>query len=1150
MTKKLTKQRGKPVRLFPELYDISDFVNQDHPVFHPDSTQYLKYWEPHEICCIEGKWGLDADDVTNEGGYRYMPPNLYYYINLCRIADEDDSGNTVGWFPPRLRDVEWILAYAWFAARGFSGFADDPDHTCLRMVDKIERGEELDEKEVLRFEKFKPFVTKSDGTYKKYMEAREYLYRTHKDPMGKPLYHNAALNLFILGSRGFGKMTLPEEPIRIKDGWTTMEDVQIGDKVIGSDGKESTVVNKTELQVDLQMYKITLRDGREAIVCEDHQWKVWDKNKNRNKEVEYSTLSTKDMFDQYYWNRVDSKHKKKYGRVKYTKEFRYALPVNKAIDDTHEPTWLHPYIMGCILGDGHIGKKSVSISSADSELIEKFNFLLPEGWFLKPLKNGRDYVIKHNIHPREEFLSLLPKKLLGTRSETKFIPNEYLYNSIDFKWELLRGLLDTDGYSSRNSIEYCTVSPRLNQDVQDLVRSLGYNCTSKKSKAGYRDKNNKYVRCQDRYRISIYGDKEMFSLSRKQIYDIKTSRHDKTFITKIEKLNRDSGYCISVDNEDHTYIINNYIVTHNSFFAANAVIGHEYNFYGNKYYDEKYLNGGPSGVEIFVGAAISSKSSDLLNKFNKNQEYLKTKVGAWGKGDDFIPGYFFNNNSGSLTPNNSQRPYTHEYSYKDAGTWIDGGTGTKIYHGVYTSENPQAAVGTRPTVMVIEEVGLLNQLLSVHGANETCQIRKSKFGSSLYIGTGGNMEKITESKIVFEDPASYGFLPCVDVFENRTRPIGLFIPSYYVDSDFKDDKGNTKLDQAFDYEMRIREKKGKAANSSALDEYMMSRPIVPSEMFLTAGANIFPQAKIRERIAELEINDTFKLRASIGHLEWEDGSKKSTTWVEDVARRKKPIISLNLDSYKSDITGAIVVYEHPIENIPVPTFMRSLYKVVYDPVKDDMGGTSLASILVYKGFSDTMWDGGLQDTIVAEWIGRHDSVDDIHEICIKLALYYNAKILVETNIPDFVRYCKKNLYYNILQPSPHEAISRVIANPSKKYDVGVVMTNHRNAGLKIHAEQLARQWLLTEWKNTENGATLTNIDRIYSLRLLYELAAYNRDQNFDHVSAMLLLGLWLSQEKEIVFSKSDVSKVDKARELEAFMHRMVKKNTFKINEHV
>lgn len=791
MAKTVNNQRLKPVRLFPELYNIDDFVKQNHPIYHPDTAQYTKYWEEHERYCLEGKWGLDQDPSTKEGGYRYMPPNLYYYINLCRIADEDDSGNTVGWFPPRLRDVEWILAYAWNAARGFSGFELDEEYTCLRVVDKIERELELDEKEFSRLEHYKKYIYKPNGELKKYVEARKYLHMTHDKPLGRAIYHNQAYNLFVLGSRGFGK----------------------------------------------------------------------------------------------------------------------------------------------------------------------------------------------------------------------------------------------------------------------------------------------------------------------------------------------------------------------SFFAANAVIGHEYNFYGNKYYDEKYLNGGLSGVEIFVGAAISSKSSDLLNKFSKNQEYLKTKVGAWGKGDDFIPGYFFNNNSGSLTPNNSQRPYTHEYTFKDGGTWVEGGTGTKIYHGVYTSENPQAAVGTRPTVMVIEEVGLLNQLLQVHGANETCQIRKSKFGSSLYIGTGGNMEKITESKIVFEDPESYGFLPFEDLFENRTRPIGLFIPSYYVDSDFKDKLGNTKLEQSFSYEMRIREKKGKAANSSSLDEYMMSRPIVPSEMFLTSGANIFPQAKIRERIAELEINDTFNLRASIGHLEWEDTSRKSVTWVEDVSRKMKPIISLNLDSYKSDMTGAIVIYEHPIENIPKPTHYKSLYKIVYDPVKDDNGGTSLASIIVYKGFSDIMWDGGLQDTIVAEWIGRYDSVDDIHEICIKLAHYYNAKILPEINIPDFVRYCKKGFYFNFLQPAPTEALSKLMANPSRKYDVGVVMSNNRNSGLKTQAEQLTRQWLLTSWKSDENGKEHTNVDRIYSLRLLYELAAYNKDQNFDHVSALLLLGIWLSQEKEVVFKESDTTNIDKSKELGRFVSRIVKRNTFKIKEY-
>ena len=49
----------------------------------------------------------------------------------------------------------------------------------------------------------------------------------------------------------------------------------------------------------------------------------------------------------------------------------------------------------------------------------------------------------------------------------------------------------------------------------------------------------------------------------------------------------------------------------------------------------------------------------------------------------------------------------------------------------------------------------------------------------------------------------------------------------------------------------------------------------------------------------------------------------------------------------------------------------------------------------------------MRETIVATYHGRHDQVDDIHDIAVQLALYYNAKILPETNLPDFVRYCKR-----------------------------------------------------------------------------------------------------------------------------------------------
>lgn len=746
----------KAVRLFPILYNIEGFLVENHPELHPDSTSYKRYWEEQERYCLEGKWAED-NDKEKKGGWRYMPGFLYYYVNFCIIDDQDENGNTTSKIRPLLRDIEWMLSYGWLTCRGFSGFEDDDEYTCHRLIQKVEQHGELSltTKEIRTLNRIKPSVTRKDGTLKTYIEAREYLYKTHTSPLGKPYYLNSALNFFVLSPRGFGK----------------------------------------------------------------------------------------------------------------------------------------------------------------------------------------------------------------------------------------------------------------------------------------------------------------------------------------------------------------------SFYAGNAVIGHEYNFYGKKYFDEEYLKN-PAAVEIFVGAALASKSGDLLKKFATTQEWLKKNHGAWGSGEDFIPGYFHNNSSGTLVSNNNNSPYRHEYKYQEGGTWITGGTGTRIYHGVYTSENPQAAVGTRPTVMVIEEVGLLGNLLDVHASNETAQIRRSKFGSSLYIGTGGNMEKITESKIVFEDPEAYNFLPYQDYWENRIKPIGFFLPAYYVDNDFKDKNGNTDIDAALSQELSERKKREKAATSSALDGYMMARPLVPSEMFLSPTANIFPTAKLRQREATVLSRNLFELKASIGSLEW-NKNKDGVLWVEDINRKKKPIRTLNLDSYRGDLTGAIVIYEHPPDNIPNPTFRKSLYKMAYDPVKDDGGGTSLASFLVYKGYVEGSWNEGLQDAIVAEYIGRYDQVNDIHDLAVKLATYYNCKIMVENNLPDFIRYCKMTGKQHLLQISPYEAISKALKSVNRKYEVGVNMSKQ----LGIHCEQLIRQWMLETWATSSSGELLTNIDKIISPRLLQEAIAYDRESNLDHMSSMKLLMLWLSQESQIPISE-------------------------------
>jgi hypothetical protein len=214
----------------------------------------------------------------------------------------------------------------------------------------------------------------------------------------------------------------------------------------------------------------------------------------------------------------------------------------------------------------------------------------------------------------------------------------------------------------------------------------------------------------------------------------------------------------------------------------------------------------------------------------------------------------------------------------------------------------------------------------------------------------------------------------------------MFIPAYYGNTIFVDENGNTDIDAAYDQEMYERKIRENSKNSMSLDNYKMGKPLIPSEMFLSRASFVFPTIPLREREVELDLRKVWEKNVSIGDLDWNDIDKKSVTWNEDMSpsRFSKVITLLNLDNHKTDLSGKIAIYEHPDVNTPEPNFVRSLYKTVYDPIKDDGEGTSLASVLVYKGFTDG-FNEGLQNTIVAEWIGRYNQVYDAHDVAIKLA---------------------------------------------------------------------------------------------------------------------------------------------------------------------
>lgn len=191
----------KPVRIFPELYNISDFISDEHPVYHPDSRAYSEYWSNQEKLCIEGLWGHDFDGV--QGGWRYCPGPVYYYVTFTIIEQKGKNNSTVI-KKPKLYDTVWMLGYGQITCRGFSGFMDDEQITCNEIAKLLHQDIELTPEQLIRLEEVKNEIYKKDGTLKEYKDPIQYLYNTFENPLGLPLYSNTAKNFFCLGPRGFG----------------------------------------------------------------------------------------------------------------------------------------------------------------------------------------------------------------------------------------------------------------------------------------------------------------------------------------------------------------------------------------------------------------------------------------------------------------------------------------------------------------------------------------------------------------------------------------------------------------------------------------------------------------------------------------------------------------------------------------------------------------------------------------------------------------------------------------------------------------------------------------------------------------------------------------------------------------------------------
>jgi phosphate starvation-inducible PhoH-like protein len=358
------------------------------------------------------------------------------------------------------------------------------------------------------------------------------------------------------------------------DGWRPIGDLQVGDLVMGSNG-EPTPVLGVYPQGEKDIYRVSAQDGSWTLCCGEHLWTVRTASDKR-RDKPWRVLETQEMI----------------GNLRAAHARRYELPLLTApvaLPEREVP--MDPYALGLLLGDGCLtGSTTPSFSTEDSELADALEAALP-GVAVRA-KGGPDDVLNRITSPgdvitRENPVTgmLRTLDLIGTRSNSKFVPDGYLFNSADIRLALLQGLLDSDGGPVTQAdhtcrIQYTTTSIVLRDDVIALVQSLGGVAYTRRRAADGRAPGSAKGRPVDhRYDAHIIDIRlpegvEPFRLARKRqkYHEAGGGGRPTRFIDSIEPAGREETVCIQVAAEDSLYVTQDYLLTHNTLNDAFIIL--------------------------------------------------------------------------------------------------------------------------------------------------------------------------------------------------------------------------------------------------------------------------------------------------------------------------------------------------------------------------------------------------------------------------------------------------------------------------------------------------------------------------------------------------------------------------------------------------
>lgn len=339
------------------------------------------------------------------------------------------------------------------------------------------------------------------------------------------------LRLIIASGHGIGKAHPVDMVVETPQGKKRWGDLKAGDFVFGRDGKP-TKIKQTHPQGVKPVYDVTFDDRSKAQTCAKHLWRVHHRKRG------WEIRTTESLMESGVGRPNGS------GRLR-----SYHIPRHDAVEFPYQWTHVDPYTLGAWLGDGTRGRSQ--ITNMDMEVFDRIR---QAGYKLTEHKSdncGRASLFNiGHLRPALERLGIDQCK-----AQQKYVPDVYKYNLSCIRAEVLRGLIDTDGFvTPTGTVQFTSASKQLVEDVMWLTRSLGG-----KARIYSTTKDNAWT-CS----LTFPDGFQPCYINRPTTQ----KRYLERYIESIEPAGEAECMCITVEADDELYLANDFIVTHNTCLIA------------------------------------------------------------------------------------------------------------------------------------------------------------------------------------------------------------------------------------------------------------------------------------------------------------------------------------------------------------------------------------------------------------------------------------------------------------------------------------------------------------------------------------------------------------------------------------------------------